>query len=74
MATVAAVRRVPWLLSALVIVIGVGLVHPIPQAGIADTQVFGKGRDRFIALTGQLDGTLPELDRVRCRHEAHLPS
>jgi hypothetical protein len=52
---------------------GVGLVHPIPQAGIADTQVFGERGDRFIALAGKFDGALAELDRVRCRHEHFLP-
>ena len=43
--------------SALVSFVGVGLGHPVAQAGLADTQLLGQRGDRFVAQTGKLDGT-----------------
>jgi hypothetical protein len=54
-------------------IIGVGLSHPVPQARLADRQLFRQRRDRLLAQTGQLDRSTAKLRRVRCRHGNILP-
>jgi hypothetical protein len=51
---------------------GVGLGHPVPQARLADIEVFRGPGERCGALAGKLDGALPELRRVRRRHGLDL--
>src|ERR1700722_18590061 len=42
-------------LEGAAVFVGVGLGHPVPQAGLADPEVSCKPGDRFGALAGQLD-------------------
>jgi hypothetical protein len=46
------------------VLVDIGLGHPVPQTGLADTQILRQLGDRFGLLTSQLDGTTTELRRV----------
>jgi len=47
------------------------LPHPILQARPANPQILRQLKQRFVALTRQLDRAAPELWRVWCRHAGH---
>jgi hypothetical protein len=55
------------------VIVGVGLAHPVTEAGLADAEILGELCDRFIALACELDGPLAKLDRMWCWHGHALP-